>query len=126
MELISTSRSVDDSRFLHDRIILFAQASFAFYHLIVRPDVSTSMYIIGVLQNWGEVGVCICLVILTWIDNEKVQAAMLALNFAVLALLMIYVFVLIGSVVMAMASRRKKDAGAQSAAGEIGFTAAGG
>ena len=83
-----------------------------------------SLYIITALQNWGEVGVCICLVILTWRDDDSVKAAMLALSFAVLGLLMVYVFVLIGSVVTAMTSKRKKDqnAGVQSGAGNVGFT----
>ena len=104
------------------RIILWTQIIFSTYHLIVRPEVSLSLYIIGVMQNWGEVGVCICLVILTWTDNDNVKAAMLALNFAVLGLLMIYVFVLIGSVVTSMTSKKKRHhAGAQNAAGESGF-----
>ena len=83
-----------------------------------------SLYIITALQNWGEVGVCICLVILTWMDNDSVKAAMLALNFAVLGLLMVYVFVLIGSVVTAMTSKRRKDqnANVQSGAGNVGPT----
>ena len=92
-------------------VMLLTQLSFSVYHLIVRPEVSRSLYLVTILANWGEVGVCLCLVILTWRNNDDVKALMLGLSLALLAVLMIYVFVLIGGVVYALSSakNRKKN-----------------